>query len=77
VLRVAPLLSELRRVAGRRSLPVSLDAIASPGRGVFVDPIERRLILGEKKRVLILCTLETQRNLRVLSAGSVSIGRGS
>jgi hypothetical protein len=77
VLRVAPLLSESRRVAGGRPLPVSLDPIASPGRGVFVDPIERRPILGEKKRVLILCTLETKRNLRVLSAGSVSIGRGS
>jgi hypothetical protein len=77
VLRVAPLLSESRRVAGRRPLPVSLDTIAIPGQGVFVDPIERRLILGEKKRVLILCTLETKRNLRVLSAGSVSIGRGS
>jgi hypothetical protein len=29
-------------------LPVSLDAIASSGRGVFIDPIERRPILGEK-----------------------------
>jgi hypothetical protein len=62
VLRVAPLLSELRRVAGRRPLPVSLDAIASPGRRVFVDPIERGPLLGEKKRVLILCTHNSVRS---------------
>ena len=62
MLRVAPPLSEPRRVAGRRPLPVSLDAIASPGRGFFVDPIERRPILGEKKRVLFLCTHNSARS---------------
>jgi len=43
-------------------LPVSLYAIASPGREVFVDPIERRPILGEKKRVLFLCTHNSARS---------------
>jgi len=43
-------------------LPVSLDAIASPGLEVFVDPIERRPILGEKKRVLFLCTHNSARS---------------
>jgi arsenate reductase len=62
VLWVAPLLSESRHVVGRRPLPVSLDAIASPGRGIFVDPIERRPILGEKKRDLFLCTHNSARS---------------
>ena len=62
MLRVAPPLSEPRRVAGRRPLPVSLDAIASPGWGVFVDPTERRPLLGEKKRVLFLCTHNSARS---------------
>jgi arsenate reductase len=43
-------------------LPVSLDAIASRGRGFFVVPIERRPILGEKKRVLFLCTHNSARS---------------
>jgi arsenate reductase len=43
-------------------LPVSLDAIASSDRGFFVDPIERRPILGEKKRVLFLCTHNSARS---------------
>jgi arsenate reductase (thioredoxin) len=43
-------------------LPVSLDAIASLGRGFFVDPIERRPTLGEKKRVLFLCTHNSARS---------------
>ena len=62
MLRVAPPLSEPRRVAGRRPLPVSFNPIASPGREVFVDPIERRPILGEKKRVLFLCTHNSARS---------------
>ena len=55
-------MSEPGRIAGRRPLPVSLYAIASPSREVFVDPIERRPILGERKRVLFLCTHNSARS---------------
>ena len=58
----APPSSQPRRPAGRRPLPVSLDAIASPGREVFVDPIERRPIVDEKRKVLFLCTHNSARS---------------
>jgi arsenate reductase (thioredoxin) len=54
-------LSQPRRAAGRL-FPASPDAIASPDLGVFVDPIERRSILGEKKRILFLCTHNSARS---------------
>ncbi len=60
MLRVAPPLSEPRRVAGRLFPSRPTRSLALPV--FFVDPIERRPILGEKKRILFLCTHNSARS---------------